>query len=285
MERVADSDRGAARRARAHADARPGEAAARGGLRRGRGARRLLADGRGGRDAARGLAAALGRRRRSAILSYRVPRGVVGVITPWNWPYTMPAELIAPALASGNAVVWMPAPSTVGLRGGARRVHRRRRAAARRLLAGHGAGAGGRRRGRRQPGHASGRLHRLDRDRAAGRAARGRKGDAARARRQRPDGRARRCGRRRRQRRRASPRRSSAPGRAAPRASASSSTRPCTTSSSSGCRRRSSARCGSATRFAEETTMGPLNNEATAAEDGPPRRGRDRARGEGRHRR
>jgi len=46
------------------------------------------------------------------ILGYRVPRGVVGVITPWNWPYTMPAELIAPALAAGNAVVWVPAPST-----------------------------------------------------------------------------------------------------------------------------------------------------------------------------
>jgi succinate-semialdehyde dehydrogenase/glutarate-semialdehyde dehydrogenase len=42
------------------------------------------------------------------ILAYRVPRGVVGVITPWNWPYTMPAELIAPALAAGNAVVWNP---------------------------------------------------------------------------------------------------------------------------------------------------------------------------------
>jgi succinate-semialdehyde dehydrogenase/glutarate-semialdehyde dehydrogenase len=46
------------------------------------------------------------------ILAYRVPRGVVGVITPWNWPYTMPAELIAPTLAAGNAVVWAPAPST-----------------------------------------------------------------------------------------------------------------------------------------------------------------------------
>jgi acyl-CoA reductase-like NAD-dependent aldehyde dehydrogenase len=46
------------------------------------------------------------------ILAYRVPRGVVGVITPWNWPYTMPAEVIAPALAAGNAVVWVPAPST-----------------------------------------------------------------------------------------------------------------------------------------------------------------------------
>jgi succinate-semialdehyde dehydrogenase/glutarate-semialdehyde dehydrogenase len=34
------------------------------------------------------------------------------VITPWNWPYTMPAELIAPALASGNTVVWTPASTT-----------------------------------------------------------------------------------------------------------------------------------------------------------------------------
>jgi acyl-CoA reductase-like NAD-dependent aldehyde dehydrogenase len=46
------------------------------------------------------------------VLVYRVPRGVVGIITPWNWPYTMPAELLAPALAVGNAVVWVPAPTT-----------------------------------------------------------------------------------------------------------------------------------------------------------------------------
>ena len=46
------------------------------------------------------------------VLVYRVPKGVVGVITPWNWPYTMPAELIAPALAAGNAVVWNPARFT-----------------------------------------------------------------------------------------------------------------------------------------------------------------------------
>jgi acyl-CoA reductase-like NAD-dependent aldehyde dehydrogenase len=46
------------------------------------------------------------------VLLVRRPRGVVGVITPWNWPYTMPAELIAPALACGNAVVWTPAPTT-----------------------------------------------------------------------------------------------------------------------------------------------------------------------------
>jgi acyl-CoA reductase-like NAD-dependent aldehyde dehydrogenase len=46
------------------------------------------------------------------VLVTRVPRGVVGVISPWNWPYTMPAELIAPALAAGNAVVWNPASNT-----------------------------------------------------------------------------------------------------------------------------------------------------------------------------
>jgi succinate-semialdehyde dehydrogenase/glutarate-semialdehyde dehydrogenase len=46
------------------------------------------------------------------VLLLRRPRGVVGVITPWNWPYTMPAEVVAPALACGNTVVWTPAPST-----------------------------------------------------------------------------------------------------------------------------------------------------------------------------
>ncbi|MGH9068633.1 MAG: aldehyde dehydrogenase family protein [Acidimicrobiales bacterium] len=45
-------------------------------------------------------------------LCYRVPLGVVGVVSPWNWPYTMGAELFAPALAAGNTVVWVPAPTT-----------------------------------------------------------------------------------------------------------------------------------------------------------------------------
>src|SRR5215208_6784649 len=46
------------------------------------------------------------------VLLVRRPLGVLGLITPWNWPYTMPAEIVAPALASGNTVVWTPAPST-----------------------------------------------------------------------------------------------------------------------------------------------------------------------------
>jgi acyl-CoA reductase-like NAD-dependent aldehyde dehydrogenase len=46
------------------------------------------------------------------VLVYRVPRGVVGLISPWNWPYTMPGEILAPAIAYGNTLVWAPAPTT-----------------------------------------------------------------------------------------------------------------------------------------------------------------------------
>jgi acyl-CoA reductase-like NAD-dependent aldehyde dehydrogenase len=49
---------------------------------------------------------------RRRVISARVPLGVVGVISPWNWPYPMGAELFAPALAAGNTVVWVPAPTT-----------------------------------------------------------------------------------------------------------------------------------------------------------------------------
>jgi len=46
------------------------------------------------------------------VLTHRVPLGVIGVVSPWNWPYTMGAEVFAPALAAGNTVVWVPAPTT-----------------------------------------------------------------------------------------------------------------------------------------------------------------------------
>jgi len=39
----------------------------------------------------------------------REPVGVVGIITPWNFPIAIPAWKIAPALAFGNAVVFKPA--------------------------------------------------------------------------------------------------------------------------------------------------------------------------------
>jgi aldehyde dehydrogenase (NAD+) len=42
----------------------------------------------------------------------RVPLGVVGAITPWNFPVAIPIWKIAPALIYGNAVVWKPATET-----------------------------------------------------------------------------------------------------------------------------------------------------------------------------
>lgn len=42
----------------------------------------------------------------------REPMGVVGIITPWNFPLALPAWKIAPAIAYGNAVVWKPANLT-----------------------------------------------------------------------------------------------------------------------------------------------------------------------------
>jgi aldehyde dehydrogenase (NAD+) len=44
----------------------------------------------------------------------REPLGVVGLITPWNFPIAIPAWKAAPALAAGNAVVLKPAELTPG---------------------------------------------------------------------------------------------------------------------------------------------------------------------------
>jgi aldehyde dehydrogenase (NAD+) len=40
------------------------------------------------------------------------PLGVVGIITPWNFPIAIPAWKIVPALAFGNTVVFKPASAT-----------------------------------------------------------------------------------------------------------------------------------------------------------------------------
>ncbi|MFC0328704.1 alpha-ketoglutaric semialdehyde dehydrogenase GucD [Paenibacillus sepulcri] len=42
----------------------------------------------------------------------RMPLGVVGVISPWNFPVAIPVWKIAPALIYGNSVVWKPATET-----------------------------------------------------------------------------------------------------------------------------------------------------------------------------
>ena len=44
----------------------------------------------------------------------REPLGVVGIITPWNFPIAIPAWKIAPALCYGNTIVFKPAELTPG---------------------------------------------------------------------------------------------------------------------------------------------------------------------------
>ena len=44
----------------------------------------------------------------------REPLGVIGIITPWNFPTAIPAWKIAPALAYGNCVVFKPADLVPG---------------------------------------------------------------------------------------------------------------------------------------------------------------------------
>ncbi|MBA3866410.1 MAG: aldehyde dehydrogenase family protein [Solirubrobacterales bacterium] len=43
---------------------------------------------------------------------YRVPAGVIAVISPWNFPLQLSNRSLAPALAAGNAVVLKPASDT-----------------------------------------------------------------------------------------------------------------------------------------------------------------------------
>ncbi|MFH0904715.1 MAG: aldehyde dehydrogenase family protein [Methanobacteriota archaeon] len=45
-------------------------------------------------------------------LTMRRPIGVVGLITPWNFPLAIPAWKIMPALISGNTIVFKPASDT-----------------------------------------------------------------------------------------------------------------------------------------------------------------------------
>ncbi|MBB6048980.1 aldehyde dehydrogenase family protein [Armatimonas rosea] len=45
----------------------------------------------------------------------RVPVGVVGLITPWNFPIAVPTWKMFPALLAGNTVVWKPAEDTPGM--------------------------------------------------------------------------------------------------------------------------------------------------------------------------
>ena len=49
-------------------------------------------------------------------MAVRDPIGVVGIITPWNFPIAVPSWKIFPALVCGNTIVWKPAEDTPVLR-------------------------------------------------------------------------------------------------------------------------------------------------------------------------
>jgi alpha-ketoglutaric semialdehyde dehydrogenase len=49
------------------------------------------------------------------LLARRRPRGVVGLITPWNFPVAIPLWKAAPALAFGNAVILKPSPESTAV--------------------------------------------------------------------------------------------------------------------------------------------------------------------------
>ena len=61
----------------------------------------------------------------------REPVGIVGLITPWNFPIAIPAWKIAPALAYGNTVVFKPADLVPGCACLPSRTSHRSRAASR----------------------------------------------------------------------------------------------------------------------------------------------------------
>ncbi|MGE5250703.1 MAG: aldehyde dehydrogenase family protein, partial [Bacteroidota bacterium] len=45
-------------------------------------------------------------------MAIRDPAGIVGLITPWNFPIAVPSWKIFPALVAGNTIIWKPSPET-----------------------------------------------------------------------------------------------------------------------------------------------------------------------------
>ena len=52
--------------------------------------------------------------RNKRVVTFWQSRGTYAVVTPWNFPYNIPSEYISACLAAGNPVVWVPAPTTAG---------------------------------------------------------------------------------------------------------------------------------------------------------------------------
>ena len=104
----------------------------------------------------------------------REPLGVVGIITPWNFPIAIPAWKIAPALCYGNTVVFKPAQLVPGCAWAIVDILHRAGLpkGVLNLVMGKGSVVG--QADARQPRHQRHHLHRLGRDRQAGGAELGR---------------------------------------------------------------------------------------------------------------
>ena len=50
--------------------------------------------------------------RSKRMFTLRKPNGVYATITPWNFPFVIPFELLAPGLAAGNAMILKPSEHT-----------------------------------------------------------------------------------------------------------------------------------------------------------------------------
>ena len=112
----------------------------------------------------------------------REPIGVVGLITPWNFPIAIPAWKIAPALAYGNTVVFKPADLVPGCAWAIAEILVEGRHSHGRVQPRDGTRLRGRRSARQRPRRCGDQLHGLgehrSRDRRQGRRAHGE--DAAR---------------------------------------------------------------------------------------------------------
>ena len=87
------------------------------------------------------------------VLLMRRPKGPVAVVTPWNWPYTMPAEIVAPGARLRQHGRVEPGAQHGRLLGRAGRLRRRGGPPARRLQLRARPRPGGGRRDRLEPGH------------------------------------------------------------------------------------------------------------------------------------
>mgnify|MGYP003694215579 CR=1 FL=1 len=96
-------------------------------------------------------------------MSVRAPIGVVGVITPWNFPFAIPSWKLMPALVAGNTAVFKPAGDTPEMAWHFVKIFEEAGLPPGVLNLVFGSGSAGRQPDRRAPGDRGDLVHRLDR--------------------------------------------------------------------------------------------------------------------------